>query len=49
MTLGKFMAFANTTKILYTAKIQALKPKNQKVLDKKTINELFRKISKAQK
>lgn len=49
MTLGKFMAFANTTRILFTAKVQALKPKNYKVLDKKTINELFRKVSKAQK
>lgn len=49
MTLGKFMAFANSTRILYTAKIQALKPKDYKVLDKKTINEFFRRISKAQK
>jgi hypothetical protein len=38
MTLGKFMAFANISGILYTIKVQAYKPKNQKVLDKKTIN-----------
>ncbi len=49
MTLGKFMAFANSACILYTTKVQAYKPKSQKVLDKKTINEIFRKVSKAQK
>jgi hypothetical protein len=38
MTLGKFMAFANTTGILYQTKVQAYKPKDHKVLDKKTIN-----------
>jgi hypothetical protein len=49
MTLGKFMAFANSTCILYTTKVQAYKPKHKKVLDKKTINEMFRQVSKAQK
>jgi hypothetical protein len=49
MTLGKFIAFANVTGLLYTTRVQAYKPKNQEVLDKKTINEYFRKISKAQK
>lgn len=49
MTLGKFIAFANTTKILYTTKLQSLKPKDHVVLDKKTINEMFKKVSKAQK
>ena len=49
MTLGKFMAFANSACILYTTKVQAYKPKHQKVLDKKTINEMFRHVSKAQK
>ncbi len=43
------MAFANTTQILYTTKIQSYRPKDQSILDKKTINEQFRKISKGQK
>jgi len=38
MTLGKFIAFVNTTGILYTTKVQAYKPKDQKMLDKKTLN-----------
>jgi hypothetical protein len=38
MTLGKFIAFANTSRILFTTKIQANKPKGHKILDKKTIN-----------
>ena len=49
MTLGKFMAFANTTRILYTTKVQSYKPKDHLVLDKKTINEKFKKISRTQK
>lgn len=49
MTLGKFMAFANSASILYTTKVQAYKPKGQKVLDKRTINDMFRRVSKAQK
>lgn len=43
------MAFANSASILYTTNVQAYKPKTRKVLDKKTINEAFRKVSKAQK
>ncbi len=43
------MAFANTTQILYTTKLQSHKPKDHVVLDKKTINEQFRKVSKGQK
>ena len=37
MTLGKFMAFANTTGILYNARVKAMKPLDKQVLDKKTI------------
>lgn len=51
MTLGKFMAFANTTGILIIPRVKNIKNEFQedKSLDKKTLINEFKKIIKSKK